>query len=190
MDTSRLDEFNPVRVDFAEGSIRRFVRMLRRLPCFSLFCIQDQCILIRRSCIPYMVIHYGISYVPNDPRLIGQTLDPRFTEVLPHCIRYYASFKEDLRSNENIMLILGLLVVFDAESVGIQDKEGVSRQFSFYSSLLQRLLYSLHGNDGVVSTADYRHLLERLGAVGDVACQALTITRELDTTDVERLLHE
>ncbi|EPB66491.1 hypothetical protein ANCCEY_14418 [Ancylostoma ceylanicum] len=50
---------------------------------------------------------------------------------------YYSSFKDELRSNENIMLILGLLVVFDAESVGIQDKDGVSRQFSFYSSLLQ-----------------------------------------------------
>ncbi|KIH67718.1 hypothetical protein ANCDUO_01948 [Ancylostoma duodenale] len=51
-------------------------------------------------------------------------------------------------------------------------------------------LYSVVGNDSVLSAADYRHLLERLGVVGDVACQALTITRELDTTDVERLLHE
>ncbi|KAK6759324.1 hypothetical protein RB195_021114 [Necator americanus] len=190
IDPSRPDEFNPHLVNFAEGSIRRFVRMLRRLPCFSLFCIQDQCILIRRSCVPFMVIHGAISYIPNDPRLIGQPLDPRLSEVLPHCIRYYSSFKDELRSNESVILILGLLTVFDAESVGIQNKEGVSRQFSFYSSLLQRFLYSLDGNDGVLSAADYRHLMERLGAVGDVACQALTITRELDTTDVERLLHE
>ncbi|KIH67719.1 hypothetical protein ANCDUO_01949 [Ancylostoma duodenale] len=167
VDPSRHEEFNPYLVNFAEGSIRRFVRMLKRLPCFSLFCVQDQCILIRRepsvsyfyihhlyqktsylgSCIPYMVIHGAIFYIPNDTRLIGQSLDPRLSEVLPHCIRYegaisivlyYSSFKDELRSNENIMLILGLLAVFDAESVGIQDKDGVSRQFSFYSSLLQR----------------------------------------------------
>lgn len=48
----------------------------------------------------------------------------------------------------------------------------------------------MDGNDSVLSAADYRHLLERLGMVGDVACQAQTIIRELDTTDVERLLHE
>ncbi|KAK6061813.1 hypothetical protein COOONC_00517 [Cooperia oncophora] len=137
-----------------------------------------------------MIIHNAISYDPNNPKILGQSLDVRFSDVLPHCIRYYLSFKEELRSNENVMLILGLLVVFDAETLGLQDRDSVSRQFSFYSSLLQRLLYSLGGNDSVRSTADYRHLLERLNAVGEVASHAITMSHELDSTDVERLLHE
>ncbi|KAK5969266.1 hypothetical protein GCK32_022083, partial [Trichostrongylus colubriformis] len=72
------------------------------------------------------------------------------------------------------MLILGLMVVFEAETIGLQDRDGVSRQFSFYSSLLQRLLYSLDANDSVRSSADYRHLLDRMNALGEVASHAIT----------------
>ncbi|XGW35462.1 hypothetical protein V3C99_019018, partial [Haemonchus contortus] len=189
-DRSRHDDLGLQQINFTDGCVRRFVRMLKRLPCFSLFSIYDRCILIRKSCIPYMIIHNAISYDPNDPKILGQSLDVRLSDVLPHCIRFYLSFKEELRSNENVMLILGLMVVFDAETIGLQDRDGVSRQFSFYSSLLQRLLYSLGGNDSVRSTADYRHLLERLNAVGEVASHAITMSHELDSTDVERLLHE
>ncbi|KAK6031436.1 zinc finger, C4 type [Ostertagia ostertagi] len=178
-DQSRHDDMGLQQINFTDGCVRRFVRMLKRLSCFSLFSTYDRCILIRKSCIPYMIIHNAISYDPKDPKFLGQSLDVRLSDVLPHCI-----------SNENVMLIFGLLVVFDAETIGLQDRDGVSRQFSFYSSLLQRLLYSLGGNDSVRSSADYRHLLDRLNAVGEVASHAVTMSHELDSTDVERLLHE
>lgn len=137
-----------------------------------------------------MVIHSAISFVPNDPKFFGQSADVLLSDILPHSIRFYLTFKEDLRSNENVMLILGLLAVFDAECIGLQDKDGVLRQFTFYGSLLQRLLYSMGGNDGVRASADYRHLLEKLNSAYEIAVHAVTMSRELEATDVEHLLRE
>ncbi|VDL72185.1 unnamed protein product [Nippostrongylus brasiliensis] len=145
---------------------------------------------VPESCIPYMVIHSAIGCDPNDSKLIGASVDVRFRDILPHCIRFYLTFKEEFRNNENVMLILALLAVFDAEFAGLQDKEGVSRQFTLYSSLLQRLIYSLDGSDGVRASADYCHLLERLRSVGEVTGHAITMSHELDATDIERLLLE
>ncbi|KJH49796.1 hypothetical protein DICVIV_04049 [Dictyocaulus viviparus] len=186
----RHDDLSLQVLSFSDDNIRRFIRMLKRLQSFTLFTVHDQCVLIRRSCIPYSILHSGISYTSNDARFIGQTFDLRLSDFLHQCTRFYMSFKEELRTNENVMLILGLLVVFDPEVVGLQDKDGVTRQFSFYSSLLQRFIYSLDGNDSVRASMDYRHLLERLSAVDDVAVYAFTMKNELERTDVECLLHE
>ncbi|WKY14613.1 hypothetical protein Q1695_000278 [Nippostrongylus brasiliensis] len=189
-DQSRHEELSYQQVNFGDDSIRRFVRTLKRFPSFSSFSVHDQCIMIRKSCIPYMVIHSAIGCDPNDSKLIGASVDVRFRDILPHCIRFYLTFKEEFRNNENVMLILALLAVFDAEFAGLQDKEGVSRQFTLYSSLLQRLIYSLDGSDGVRASADYCHLLERLRSVGEVTGHAITMSHELDATDIERLLLE
>ncbi|KAE9414513.1 hypothetical protein Angca_008627 [Angiostrongylus cantonensis] len=190
MDQCRHDDLSLQVMSFTGDNVRRFVRMLKRLPSFNLFTIHDQCILIRRSCVRYAILHDGISYTTKDPRFVGQTIDVRLSDLLHHCVRFYLSFKEELRNNENVMLILGLLIVFDLEDVGLEDRDGLTRQYSFFSSLLQRLLYSLSGNDAVRASVDYRHLLDRLSALSEVASYADTMTSELDKTDVESLLHE
>ncbi|VDM53489.1 unnamed protein product [Angiostrongylus costaricensis] len=138
MDQCRHDDLSLQVMSFTDDNVRRFVRMLKRLPSFNLFTLHDQCILIRHSCVPYAILHDGISYTSSDPRFIGHTLDVRLSDLLHHCVRFYLSFKEELRNNENVMLILGLLVVFDLEDVGLQDRDGLTRQYSFFSSLLQR----------------------------------------------------
>ncbi|KAK6061814.1 zinc finger, C4 type [Cooperia oncophora] len=46
-DQYRHDDRGFQQINFSDGCVRRFVRMLKRLPCFNLFSTYDRCILIR-----------------------------------------------------------------------------------------------------------------------------------------------
>ncbi|KAJ1350903.1 Zinc finger, C4 type (two domains) [Parelaphostrongylus tenuis] len=99
-DQSRRDGLSLQLMSFTDDNVRCFVRMLKWLPSFNLFNLHDKCILIRRSCVPYTILHSGISYTSNDPRFVEQTSDLQLSDFLNRCLRFYLSFKEELRNSE------------------------------------------------------------------------------------------
>ncbi|CAJ0583187.1 unnamed protein product, partial [Mesorhabditis spiculigera] len=187
-------------VNMAEGAIRRLVKMLKKVDVFHQLTEKDQMEIIKRNSMHYLVLRGAMAYDPGENAWKGPTQNSGFTikmdamqsseNLLEHSIRFYTTFKDSLRSNESVMLILGQLLLFRVEGAGYEGPEILNEIFGRYKRCLKRQLYQINCGDIYRTRTDFNSLWAKLDQIKEVQKRALGMVRGVDANNIDPLLQE
>lgn len=130
--------------------------------------------------------------------------------------RFYSTFKEEWRTNERVMLVLGMIVlfkyirvyrkntyIFSQEVPGLHNPAPVIVQNRKYRAILKRfsvlktlhdhisrLLYTLCNQDAVRAGREFRNLIDKLALLRPLNQKAMRMIQEVDSSMMEPLVRE
>ncbi|GMT05322.1 hypothetical protein PENTCL1PPCAC_27496, partial [Pristionchus entomophagus] len=160
------------------GAIKRMIHMSKKFPALRALHPTDQLKLIQGCYLDVMIIRGAMAYDPKENAWKGPTSnhaynikmdamndDAKTDNMFNQSIRLYTMFKEEYRSDENVMLLLNMIVLFDPNVEGLTDMAAVKSEQNAYKRCLKRLMFTkLNKNQSTVQF-EYLSLLERLATV-------------------------
>ncbi|KAI1724158.1 zinc finger, c4 type (two domains) domain-containing protein [Ditylenchus destructor] len=150
-----------------ENGLRRLVRMISSVPVFRGLDRHDQTLLLKHGCESYFVLRGTSSF--NDSK-ISYLLQNRVSENI---VNFYKDFPVEWRSNETIILLLGMILLFDAQVPELHNQISVTVERMKYESIAKRVLYTLCSQDIQRAASAFTDLISRLDQLKSIAtlCQ-------------------
>uniref|UniRef100_A0A914V3X3 Nuclear hormone receptor HR96 n=1 Tax=Plectus sambesii TaxID=2011161 RepID=A0A914V3X3_9BILA len=188
-------------VNMADGAIRRLIKMTKRMDGFRNIEHRDQIQLLKCSCMEYLILRGAMAYDPSKNAWVGPTQKAGYTvrmeamketqnNMFESSIRFYATFKEEWRTNEKVMLVLGAIVVFNPDCPGLKFRDAVRAEHNVYKRILKRILHEICGHDARRTLTEYEGLMDRLADLKVLNDRAQKMLMEVSPTDMEPLLLE
>uniref|UniRef100_F1KVF3 Nuclear hormone receptor family member nhr-48 n=1 Tax=Ascaris suum TaxID=6253 RepID=F1KVF3_ASCSU len=188
-------------VNMAEGAIRRMIKMVKRIEAFRSIEHHDQILILRNSCMEYIILRGAMSYDPEKNAWNGPTINSVYNfkmdtmkdtqdDLFESTIRFYSTFKEEWRTNEAVMLLLGMVVIFNPDFPNLHNRSIVERENQLYKKVLKRLLYSLCDEDAKRTNVEFMGLLDKTTNLKLLNIRAQRMLHEVDSSQMEPLLRE
>ncbi|VDK48273.1 unnamed protein product [Anisakis simplex] len=204
VDAMRHEEGCPSKVDMinmADGAIRRMIKMVKRMDTFRRIEHHDQMQLLKYSCMEYIILRGAMSYDPEQNAWKGPTMHSGFNvkmdamkdtrdNMFESSIRFYATFKEEWRTNEAVMLLLGMIVIFNPHFPNLHSAQIIEREYEAYKKVLKRLLFTLCGQDVKRTNVEFKGLLDKITYLETLNKRAQRMLHEIDCSQMEPLLIE
>lgn len=188
-------------VNMADGAIRRMIRMTKRIETFRRIEHHDQIQLLKSSCMEYIILRGAMSYDPIQNAWKGPNPTSGYSvkmdamkdtqdNMFENSIRFYATFKEEWRTNESVMLLLGMIVIFNPEFPNLHNRVAVEEENRQYKRVLKRLLFSLCNQDPKRTNKEMKGLLDQINYLKPLNIRAQRMLQEVDSSSMEPLLLE
>ncbi|MFH4973321.1 hypothetical protein AB6A40_000030 [Gnathostoma spinigerum] len=188
-------------VNMADGAIRRMIKMMKRIETFKRIHHDDQLQLLKGSCMEYIILRGTMSFDPTQNTWKGPTQQSGYDvkmdamkeapdNLFENTIRFYATFKESWRMNERLMLILGMLVVFNPEIPGLRCPDEIMRTNQRYRSILKRLMFTLCDENRRITDIELKGILDKLWHLKALNHRAQRMIGDVDQALLEPLLVE
>ncbi|GMT00134.1 hypothetical protein PENTCL1PPCAC_22308, partial [Pristionchus entomophagus] len=161
------------------GAIKRMILMARKFPAMIELHDTDQMKLYKSCYLDVMIIRGAMAYDPKENAWKGPTSDHDYkikmdamnddatgVNMFEKSIRLYTMFKEEYRSDEPVMLLLNMIVLFDPNVEGLTNVVAVKNEQNRYKRCLKRYMFTkLHKNPNSTVQNEYKSLLDRLATV-------------------------
>uniref|UniRef100_A0A914ED95 Nuclear hormone receptor HR96 n=1 Tax=Acrobeloides nanus TaxID=290746 RepID=A0A914ED95_9BILA len=188
-------------VNMADGAIRRLVKMTKKIASFRALDHHDQLTLLKNTCMEYLILRGAMSYNAKSNVWAGPTPNSGYVvkmdamketqaNLFESSIRFYATFREEWRTNENVMLLLGMIVLFNPNVPDLQDPLPVAVQNRKYRAILKRLLYTLCHQDAAKTCREFKNLIDKLSYLRPLNQKAMGMILEVDASAMEPLVRE
>ncbi|KAI6205398.1 Nuclear hormone receptor family member nhr-48 [Aphelenchoides besseyi] len=151
--------------------LRRLIRFTSRLNVFRSLSRNDQAALLKNGCASHFTIRSAMSMNDNG----GWSPQNAISDTV---VQFFNSLREEWRTNESIMLLLGLLAIFDPAAPNVENKGLVAHESAKLKSILKkvfvddknlkhtinicRVLYTLCAQNQQRCCAEYDDLLNKL----------------------------
>ncbi|KAI6209505.1 Nuclear hormone receptor family member nhr-48 [Aphelenchoides besseyi] len=138
-----------------DTALRGLIRFTSRLNVFRSLSRNDQAALLKNGCASHFTIRSAMSMNDNG----GWSPQNAISDTV---VQFFNSLREEWRTNESIMLLLGLLAIFDPAAPNIENKGLVAHESAKLKSILKRVLYTLCAQNQQRCCAEYDDLLNKL----------------------------
>jgi hypothetical protein len=170
-----------------DDALRRLIRMLGRITGFRILGRQDQITLVRNTCEEYFILRSAMAQATRGMPWLGPPLGYPLNAdaqaaILEKGLLFHNALRDEWRNNESIMLLLGLLVLFNPELTDLHSRESVAAENRRHRSLLKKTLFTLR-QDPQRAYLEYCELMNKLSDL------KLALGR-LNTDTVEPLMRE
>uniref|UniRef100_A0A915DW31 NR LBD domain-containing protein n=1 Tax=Ditylenchus dipsaci TaxID=166011 RepID=A0A915DW31_9BILA len=139
-----------------ENGLRRLIRMISSVSGFRILDRYDQTLLLKYGCESYFVLRGTSSY--NDTK-ISYLLQNRVSENI---INFYKDFPVEWRNSETVILLLGMILLFDPQIPDLHNQLSVTVENMKYVLLLKHVLFTLCSQDINRSAQVFNELIARL----------------------------
>ncbi|KAI6244117.1 Nuclear hormone receptor family member nhr-48 [Aphelenchoides fujianensis] len=136
-------------------ALRRLIRFASQLNAFRSLSRHDQAALLKNGCASHFTIRSAMTMNENG----GWSPQASLSDTV---VQFFNSLREEWRTNESVMLLLGLLVIFDPNAPNVENKPLVGHECAKLKSLLKRVLYTLCGQNQQRCCAEFDDLLNKL----------------------------
>lgn len=181
-------------------AIRRFIRMSKQIDAFRNMCQEDQIALLKGGCTELMILRSVTTYdKEKDTWKIQQTADKTTSikiDILKEVKgslyeehrRFLYSFDEQVRNDENIMLILSAITLFSPDRAKIVHRDVIKLEQNSYYYLLRRYLESVY--PGCEARSMFLKLIQKLNELHRLNETHMRYFLNLNPHDIEPLLIE
>ncbi|CAD5234490.1 unnamed protein product [Bursaphelenchus xylophilus] len=128
-------------------ALRRLIRMMGGLQTFRRLSKSDQTVILKHGCTSHFAIRSAMTM--NDNSLQQNTL------ISNTVIQFYNSLREEWRTNESIMLLLSVIVMFDPDTPELENRALVQLQNSKCTRALRRILFTVCGSNREQCKAEF-----------------------------------
>jgi len=188
-------------VNMADGAIRRVIKMTKKIDAFKAIQHHDQILLLKHCCLEYLILRGAMSYDPHQNVWKGPTPQSGYIvkmdamketqdNMFETSVKFYATFKEEWRTNETIMLLLGMVVLFNPEIPALKDEKAVRGTHELYKKILKRSLFEHSDRDPARTHEAFEALMSKLNDLKILNVRAQNMLHEVSSTDMEPLLLE
>lgn len=143
---------------YTESDLRRLIAVAKALEAFKRLDQHDQERLLKGCFGSFFVLRSLLTVDAS-----AHNLAKMRQSGVPECtLRFYAEFPAEWRQNDTVNLLLGMLLLFNVEVVGLQSAISVTVENMKFQSLLKRLLFVLCDRDSTTADAVNAELMGRL----------------------------
>lgn len=146
-----------------ESGLRRLIKTINSIATFRLLDRNDQTLLLKHGCESYFILRGITSFNENKIQILLQN------GVSENTIGFYKDFPIKWRKNETVVLLLGMILLFNPEIPDLNSRLTVTIESLKYQSILKRVLYALCGNDIQMAAQTFNTLLSKLEHLQAVA---------------------
>ncbi|KAF8386828.1 nhr-48 [Pristionchus pacificus] len=194
-------EFGPMQTDEEErlrflheanqvGAVKRMITMAKKFPALKALHETDQLKLIKSCYLDVMIIRGAMAYDPKENAWKGPSAshdykikmdamnDESTDNMFQQSIRLYTMFKEEYRSDDAVMLLLNMIVLFDPNVDGLSNTASVRAEQNKYKLCLKRYMFTKLDNNQMKAQFEYKALLDRLATVRKMNSGARGIMEE------------
>jgi len=147
-----------------ENGLRRLVKMISAVSGFRVLDRHDQTLLLRHGCESFFVLRAAPSF--SEAKLAFLTANGLSYSI----IAFYRDFPIEWRTNETVIVLLGIVLLFDPEVIDLNNRLTVTVEQMRYQAILKRVLFTICSSQGQVpageahlrAMAAYSELLSRL----------------------------
>ncbi|GAB6024939.1 receptor [Chamberlinius hualienensis] len=186
-------------INLTDIAIRRLIKMSKRITGFKNICEGDQVALLKGGCTELMILRSVMTYNseidcwqgPKGPQLMQIKFDvlrEAKGNVYEEHKRFLQSFERDWRVDENIMLILGAITLFDPNRPNLVGVDIVRKEQDSYFTLLRCYLRSIYSR--CRADDSFRKLIRRLEHLHILNEDHVRVFLDVNPKDVEPLLIE
>ncbi|CAG0888779.1 unnamed protein product [Cyprideis torosa] len=186
-------------INLTDIAIRRIIKMYKRINAFRNLCQRDQVSLLKGGCTQLMLLRAVMSFDPDNnswripySKLVNllpvDVLKSAGDNLYEEHQRFLQSFTPEWRSDENIMLILGAIVLFTPSRPNVTHPEIIKWEQDSYYYLLRRYLESILPD--CEAKVQYLQLIHRIQELHYLNEKHVRVYLEANPKEVEPLLIE
>ncbi|XP_059082992.1 nuclear hormone receptor HR96-like [Tigriopus californicus] len=189
-------------VNLTDLAIKRIIRMAKKINPFITMCQEDQIALLKGGCTELMILRSVINYNPDKnswripskdrPREVNMELLKEASHLGVNLYeehqRFVKSFDPKWRTDENVMLLLSAIALFNPARTNVLHKDVVKLEQDAYYYLLRRYLETIC--TGCDARRAYLHLIGRLKDLNRLNESHIQLFLGLNPKLVEPLLIE
>nr|AID52831.1 hormone receptor 96 [Tigriopus japonicus] len=189
-------------VNLTDLAIKRIIRMAKKINPFITMCQEDQIALLKGGCTELMILRSVINYNPDKnswripskdrPREVNMELLKEASQLGVNLYeehqRFVKSFDPKWRTDENVMLLLSAIALFNPDRSNVLHKDVVKLEQDAYYYLLRRYLETIC--TGCDARRAYLHLIGRLKDLNRLNESHIQLFLGLNPKLVEPLLIE
>lgn len=183
-------------INMTDIAIRRLIKMSKKINGFKNLCQEDQIALLKGGCTELMILRSVMTYDPEKdcwqcPKTLCiklEVLREAKGNIYEEHKRFIQSFDPTWRTNENIMLILGAVTLFNPERPNVIHQDVIKLEQDSYLFLLRRYLESIYS--GCEARSTYLNLVKKMEELHILNENHVRVFLDVNPKDVEPLLIE
>lgn len=187
-------------INLTDIAIRRIIKMAKKLAAFKTLCQEDQIALLKGGCTELMILRSVMSYdadkgcwkIPHTDSYTNhikvEVLKEARGNVYEEHQRFIQSFDPLWRSDEQIMLLLSAVTLFDASRPNVVHGDAIRLEQESYYYLLRRYLESTVG--GCRARSMFLQLVHKVAQLHILNEKHVRVYLDVNPKEVEPLLIE
>uniref|UniRef100_T1J1D7 Nuclear hormone receptor HR96 n=1 Tax=Strigamia maritima TaxID=126957 RepID=T1J1D7_STRMM len=184
-------------INMTDIAIRRLIKMSKKITGFKNLCQEDQIALLKGGCTELMILRSVMTYDPEKGCWEGpkkslciklEVLREAKGNVYEEHKRFIQSFEPAWRNDENIMLLLSAIALFNPDRANVIHGDVIKLEQDAYFYLLRRYLESMYY--GCQARSVYVRLRQKLDELHILNENHVRVFLDVNPKDVEPLLIE
>ncbi|XP_017471060.1 PREDICTED: nuclear hormone receptor HR96 isoform X1 [Rhagoletis zephyria] len=186
-------------INLTAVAIKRLIKMAKKISVFREMCQEDQVALLKGGCTEMMIMRAVITYdnnrntwklphISNSAHVHAEILKQAKGNLYEEIMKFFSTFDEKWRIDENIILIMCAIVLFTPTRARIIHSDVIRLEQNSYYYLLRRYLESVY--PGCEAKSAFIKLIQKISDVERLNQLIINVYLNVNPAEVEPLLRE